>query len=189
MDFKDLIIILLLVVIVGGILFGTVGNFLGTIASFGNGISDAVSGGEGYVYKGGPISEVVSSAGNVSSAISNTTAANVNSGNNTGGSSVAGSSDVSGASSSSGGGGSSSGGGGSSSWWGGNSGDGGAGSRKGGGGVVYEDYQHDYETGLVDSEGNPIYLTIISTSGGQMDPGIYEVYWSALGPINQTRIG
>ena len=41
----------------------------------------------------------------------------------------------------------------------------------------------------MDSEGNPIYLTIISTSGGQMDPGIYEVYWSALGPINQTRIG
>ena len=183
MDFKDLIIILLLVVIVGGILFGTVGNFLGTIASVGNGISDAVSGSEGYVYKGGSISGVASSAGNVSSAISNTTAANVNSGNNTGGSSVAGSSDVSGASSSS------SGGGGSSSWWGGNSGDGGAGSRKGGGGVVYEDYQHDYETGLVDSEGNPIYLTIISTSGGQMDPGIYEVYWSALGPINQTRIG
>ena len=115
MDFKDLIIIVLLVVIVGGILFGTVGNFLGTIASFGNGISDAVSSSEGYVYKGGPISDVVSSAGNVSSAISDTAAANVNSGNNTGGSSVAGNSDVSGASSSS----SSSG---SSSWWGGNSG-------------------------------------------------------------------
>lgn len=178
MGFKDLIIILLLVVVVGGVLFGTVGNFLGTIAGVGNGISDAVSGSEGYVYKGGPISDVVSSAGNVSSAISDTAAANVNSGNNTGGSSVAGSSDVSGA---------------SSSWWGGNSGssggDSGAGSRKGGSGVVYEDYQHDYETGLVDSEGNPIYLTVISTSGGQLDPGIYEVYWSALGPINQTRIG
>ena len=182
---RYLIIIVLLVVIVGGVLFGTVGNFLGTIASFGNGISDAVSGSEGYVYKGGPISDVVSSAGNVSSAISDTAAANVNSGNNTGGSSVAGNSDVSGASSSSSSG--------SSSWWGGNSGssggDSGASSRKGGSGVVYEDYQHDYETGLVDSEGNPIYLTIISTSGGQLDPGIYEVYWSALGPINQTRIG
>ena len=164
--FKDLIIILLLVVIVGGVLFGTVGNFLGTIASVGNGISDAVSGGEGYVYKGGSISGVASSVGNVSSAVSNTnnTVANANNGNsgdvNRGGGSSSGDSSKSSSSSS------------SSS-----------------GGVVYEDYQHDYETGLVDSEGNPIYLTIVSTSGGQMDPGIYEVYWSALGPINQTRIG
>ena len=101
--------------------------------------------------------------GNVSSAISNTnnTVANANNGN---------SGDVNR-------------GGGSSS------GDSSKSSSSGGGGVVYEDYQHDYETGLVDSEGNPIYLTIVSTSGGQMDPGIYEVYWSALGPINQTRIG
>ena len=160
--FNVIYYIILLIVIVGGVLFGTVGNFLGTIASVGNGISDAVSGSEGYVYKGGSISGVASSVGNVSSAISNTnnTVANANNGNsadvNRGGGSSSGDSSKSSSS---------------------------------GGGVVYEDYQHDYETGLVDSEGNPIYLTIISTSGGQMEPGIYEVYWSALGPINQTRIG
>ena len=55
--------------------------------------------------------------------------------------------------------------------------------------VKYDDYQRDYMTDMVDSAGNPIYLSIVSTSGGQMDPGIYQVYWSALGPINQTRIG
>ena len=55
--------------------------------------------------------------------------------------------------------------------------------------VKYEDYQKDYETGMNDSDGNPIYLSIVSTNGGQMEPGIYEVYWSVNGPINQTRIG
>ena len=52
----------------------------------------------------------------------------------------------------------------------------------------YEDYQHDFSTDKVDSEGNPIYRSIVSTSGGQMDPGIYEVYWSKLGVLNHTRI-
>lgn len=52
----------------------------------------------------------------------------------------------------------------------------------------YEDYQHDFSTDKVDSEGNPIYRSIVSTSGGQMDPGIYEVYWSKLGVFNHTRI-
>ena len=53
----------------------------------------------------------------------------------------------------------------------------------------YEDYQKDYETDMRDSEGNPIMLSIVSTSGGQMEAGIYQVYWSSAGPINQTRIG
>ena len=53
----------------------------------------------------------------------------------------------------------------------------------------YEDYQYDYETNMTDAKGNMIYLSIVSTSGGQMEPGIYQVYWSALGVINQTRIG
>lgn len=54
--------------------------------------------------------------------------------------------------------------------------------------TTYEDYQIDKDTDMVDSEGNPIYLSVVSTSGGQMAPGIYEVYWSELGIINQTRI-
>ena len=54
--------------------------------------------------------------------------------------------------------------------------------------TTYEDYQIDKETNMVDAQGNPIYLSIVSTSGGQMAPGIYEVYWSDLGVINQTRI-
>ena len=53
----------------------------------------------------------------------------------------------------------------------------------------YDDWQKDYETGLFDEDGNPIYHSVISTSGGQYDPGIYESYWSANGPINETRIG
>ena len=53
----------------------------------------------------------------------------------------------------------------------------------------YDDWQEDQQTNMVDDDGNPIYLSIISTSGGQMDPGIYQVYWSGNGPINQTRIG
>ena len=53
----------------------------------------------------------------------------------------------------------------------------------------YDDWQKDYDTGLVDEDGNPIYRSVISTSGGQNDPGIYEAYWSANGPINETRIG
>ena len=54
--------------------------------------------------------------------------------------------------------------------------------------TTYEDYQVDKDTDMVDSEGNPIYLSVVSTSGGQMEPGIYEIYWSKLGIINQTRI-
>lgn len=53
----------------------------------------------------------------------------------------------------------------------------------------YDDWQKDYETGLYDEDGNPIYRSVMSTSGGQYDPGIYETYWSANGPINETRIG
>ena len=52
----------------------------------------------------------------------------------------------------------------------------------------YEDYQIDQETGMFDSEENPIYLSIVSTSGGQMSPGIYEVYWSKLKVFNHTKI-
>ena len=53
----------------------------------------------------------------------------------------------------------------------------------------YDDWQRDYDTGLFDEDGNPIYRSIFSTSGGQYEPGIYEAYWSANGPINETRIG
>lgn len=53
----------------------------------------------------------------------------------------------------------------------------------------YDDWQKDYETGLYDEYGDPIYRSVFSTSGGQYDPGIYEAYWSANGPINETRIG
>lgn len=53
----------------------------------------------------------------------------------------------------------------------------------------YDDWQKDYETGLVDEYGSPIYRSVFSTSGGQYDPGIYESYWSENGPINETRIG
>ncbi len=53
----------------------------------------------------------------------------------------------------------------------------------------YDDWQKDYDTGLVDEYGSPIYRSVFSTSGGQYDPGIYEAYWSENGPINETRIG
>ena len=53
----------------------------------------------------------------------------------------------------------------------------------------YDDWQKNYETGLFDEDGNPIYRSVISTSGGQYEPGIYEAYWSANGPINETRLG
>lgn len=53
----------------------------------------------------------------------------------------------------------------------------------------YEDWQVDYETGEYDDEGKPIYRSVASTSGGQVDPGIYESYWSENGPISEKRIG
>ena len=53
----------------------------------------------------------------------------------------------------------------------------------------YDDWQKDYETGLYDEYGDPIYRSVFSTSGGQYEPGIYEAYWSSNGPINETRIG
>ena len=52
----------------------------------------------------------------------------------------------------------------------------------------YGDYQINYTTDLVDEEGNPIILSVVSSSGGQIAPGVYEVYWSKLGVINQTKI-
>ncbi len=53
----------------------------------------------------------------------------------------------------------------------------------------YDDWQVDYETGEYDEDGNPIYRSEFSTSGGQYDPGVYESYWSANGPISDERIG
>ena len=53
---------------------------------------------------------------------------------------------------------------------------------------VYENYKVDKSTGMVDSNGNPIYLSVISSDGGDMEPGVYEVYWSKSGVINQTRV-
>jgi len=32
--------------------------------------------------------------------------------------------------------------------------------------IEYKEFQEDYEAGLVDEEGNPIYLSIVSTNGG-----------------------
>ena len=57
------------------------------------------------------------------------------------------------------------------------------------GGNGYSDWQQDYETGTYDEDGNPIYRSVASTSGGQNSPGIYETYWSANGPISEQRIG
>ena len=54
---------------------------------------------------------------------------------------------------------------------------------------TYSDWQKDYETGRYDEDGNPIYRSVMSTSGGQYEPGIYESYWSANGPISERRIG
>lgn len=54
---------------------------------------------------------------------------------------------------------------------------------------TYGDWQKDYETGEYDEFGDPIYRSVMSTSGGQYDPGIYESYWSANGPISERRIG
>ena len=68
----------------------------------------------------------------------------------------------------------------------------GSNSNNGGGsnsGNGYSDWQQDYETGTYDADGNPIYRTVASTSGGQNSPGIYESYWSANGPISEQRIG
>jgi len=53
----------------------------------------------------------------------------------------------------------------------------------------YIDYQINFTTNMSDSENNPIIRSIVSTSGGMVEPGIYEVFWSKLGVINQTRIG
>ncbi len=53
----------------------------------------------------------------------------------------------------------------------------------------YDDWQKDYETGEYDEFGSPIYRSVISTSGGQNEPGIYEAYWSENGPISEKRIG
>lgn len=53
----------------------------------------------------------------------------------------------------------------------------------------YDDWQEDYETGEYDENGNPIYRSVFSTSGGQYNPGVYESYWSSSGPISEERIG
>ena len=202
MSIKDLIIIVLVILLLGAVLFGSLGNFLGSITGFLDGVSNGVSESEGYVYKGGAISDFQSSLASSNSSNLNTnnglSQLDANASVNDGGGSVS----VNGGESSSASSGSSSGGGvssssassGSSGSGGVSSGSGSSGGSGGSGGVVssgvkYEDYQRDYMTDMVDSEGNPIYLSILSTSGGQLEPGIYQVYWSALGPINQTRIG
>ena len=189
MSIKDLIIIVLVILLLGAVLFGSLGNFLGSITGFLDGVSNGVSESEGYVYKGGAISDFQSSLASSNSSNLNTnnglSQLDANASVNDGGGSVSvNGGESSSASSGSSGGVASSSGSGSS---------GGSGSGGSGGvvssGVKYEDYQRDYMTDMVDSEGNPIYLSILSTSGGQLEPGIYQVYWSALGPINQTRIG
>ena len=200
MGVKNLFILILVVALVGAVLFGSLGSFLGFISGVATGMSDVVSENEGYVYRGGPVDLAYAGddyKGSSSDSVGNS--GDSSSSKDSGGSLLdalskdsksskdSGSSIVDGSSS----GGSSSGGsssGGSSSS--GNSSSGGSpfdgnSSRK----IEYKEFQEDYETGLVDVEGNPIYLSIVSTNGGELDPGIYQVYWSKLGPINQTRIG
>ena len=183
MGIKDIIILVLIIAIIGAVLFGSVGNFFSTMAGVITGVSDTVNSNEGYVYKGGYIDNLQSSDVSSGGSVVDGSSSDVSSG----GSVVDGSSsDASsegnllssnGESSSSGNYASSSGSGSESS------------SSSSNSDVKYDDYQRDYETGMVDEEGNPIYLSIVSTSGGEMEPGIYQVYWSTLGPINQTRIG
>lgn len=170
MSIKDIIIIILIIFLIGAVLFGSLGNFLGIISGFITGVSDSVNNSEGYVYKGGYISEDSQNyltGSDSKSSSGSSLGASADSVEESSSQSEYNSQSSSGSSSSQSGGGSSS----SSS------------------DIKYEDYQKDYETGMVDSEGNPIILSIISTSGGQMEPGIYQVYWSSAGPINQTRIG
>ena len=52
---KDLIILLLFIVIVGSILFGSIGNFAATVSGIVNSISGTINSNEGYVYDGGYI--------------------------------------------------------------------------------------------------------------------------------------
>ena len=49
LNIKDIIIIILIIFLIGAVLFGSLGNFLGVISSFINGVSDSVSNTEGYV--------------------------------------------------------------------------------------------------------------------------------------------
>lgn len=63
------------------------------------------------------------------------------------------------------------------------------GSNSGSGSGGYSDWQEDYDTGTVDEDGNPIYRSVVSTSGGENPAGVYEYYWSAAGPISEERIG
>jgi hypothetical protein len=54
----------------------------------------------------------------------------------------------------------------------------------------YGDWQTDEFTGEYDSNGNPIYKSRISSSGGgQGGKGIREQYWSSDGPISEERVG
>ena len=57
--------------------------------------------------------------------------------------------------------------------------------------IVKEADKYDTSTIKIsfDADGNPIYRTVSSTSGGENPAGIYETYWSAAGPISEERIG
>ena len=48
---------------------------------------------------------------------------------------------------------------------------------------------HFIDLNVIDENGNPIYRSVFSTSGGQYNPGVYESYWSSSGPISEERIG
>lgn len=55
---------------------------------------------------------------------------------------------------------------------------------------TYDNWEKHYETEMYDAEGNPVYKSIISTSGGQNEPGIYVEYYSPeLGPLDGYKIG
>ena len=206
MGLKDLIILMLLICLIGGVIFGSLGNFFGLISGL-TGDMASISNGN-YVYSGGNVSELIEQGNNNHAFINpQDTASYKESAHSISEDGALESQDSEVASSSSSDGGSQGSGVVSSS-----SSDGGSqevSSNPSGSQssisvnsssdvgsvtnyseeIIYGDWQKDQETGMLDVEGNPIYVSIVSSSGGQMDPGIYEVYWSELGPINQTRIG
>ena len=206
MGLKDLIILMLLICLIGGVIFGSLGNFFGLISGLTGDVASISNG--NYVYSGGNVSELIEQGNNNHAFINpQDTASYKESVHSISEDGALESQDSEVASNQSSDGGSQGSGVVSSS-----SSDGGSqevSSNPSGSQssisvnsssdvgsvtnyseeIIYGDWQKDQETGMLDVEGNPIYVSIVSSSGGQMDPGIYEVYWSELGPINQTRIG
>ena len=230
MGFKDIIILILIIAIIGAVLFGSLGNFLGFVTGILNGVNEVVHSNEGYVYRGGNIADYVpqdnsnninsqgstiedsnpSDSGGSDSGGSNDDSAgnavgfgnkvnNVKTSNEDKGSNVNNATQQKSSSNNQSSESNSQDSSildrltsfltGSSSSQNSDSTNNGSSSSSYPINTSYEDYQQDYMTDMVDEYGKPIYLSIVSTKGGQSEPGIYEVYWSENGPINQTRVG